>query len=40
MEKPLQVLNIFNDLFGEERVDMQGYSSLEEFKSWIYDAPI
>lgn len=40
MEKPLQVLNIFNDFFGEERVDMQGYSSLEEFKSWIYDAPI
>ena len=40
MEKSLQVLNIFNDFFGEERVDMQGYSSLEEFKSWIYDAPI
>lgn len=35
MEKPLRVLGIFNDFFGEERVDMQGYISLERFKSWL-----
>lgn len=35
MEKPLQVLDIFNDFFGEENVDMQGYYSLEDFKSGI-----
>lgn len=35
MEKPLRVLDIFNDFFGEERVDMQGYMSLERFKSWL-----
>lgn len=35
MDKPLRVLGIFNDFFGEERVDMQGYMSLERFKSWM-----
>lgn len=35
MEKPLRVLSIFNDFFGEERVDMQGYISLERFRSWL-----
>lgn len=35
MEKPLRVLGIFNDFFGEERVDMQEYMSLERFKSWL-----
>lgn len=40
MEKPLQVLGIFNDFFGEERVDMQGYMSLERFKGWMLSAPI
>lgn len=35
MEKPLRVLGIFNDFFGEERIDMQGYISLERFKSWL-----
>ena len=35
MEKPLRVLDIFNDFFGEERIDMQGYMSLEGFKSWM-----
>lgn len=35
MEKPLRVLGIFNDFFGEERIDMQGYMSLEGFKSWM-----
>lgn len=40
MEKPLRVLSIFNDFFGEERVDMQGYPSLEEFRNWLYSTPI
>lgn len=40
MEKPLRVLGIFNDFFGEERVDMQGYMSLERFKSWLNLTPI
>lgn len=40
MEKPLRVLSIFNDFFGEERVDMQDYISLERFKSWLRIAPI
>lgn len=40
MEKPLQVLDIFNNFFGEDKVDMQGYLSLNEFESWINTAPI
>lgn len=35
MEKPLRVLSIFNDFFGEDKVDMQGYWSLDKFKSWL-----
>lgn len=35
MNRPLRVLGIFNDFFGEERIDMQGYCSLDEFKSWL-----
>ena len=35
MYKPLRVLGIFNDFFGEDKVDMQGYWSLDEFKSWL-----
>lgn len=35
MDKPLRVLGIFNDFFGEDKVDMQGYWSLDEFKSWM-----
>lgn len=35
MDKPLRVLGIFNDFFGEDKVDMQGYWSLDEFKSWL-----
>lgn len=40
MEKPLQVLGIFNNFFGEERVDMQGYPELNEFSSWMSTSPI
>ena len=40
MEKPLRILEIFNDFFGEDRVDMQGYWSLDKFKAWINIEPI
>lgn len=35
MEKPLKVLNIFNEFFGEDRVDMQGYLTLESYTDII-----
>lgn len=35
MDRPLRVLGIFNDFFGEDKVDMQGYWSLDKFKSWM-----
>lgn len=35
MDRPLRVLSIFNDFFGEDKVDMQGYWSLDKFKSWL-----
>ena len=40
MDKPLRVLSIFNDFFGEDKVDMQGYLSLDEFKSWMNIEPL
>lgn len=40
MERPLRVLSIFNDFFGKDRVDMQGYWSLDKFKSWMNIEPI
>ena len=40
VEKPLRILGIFNDFFGEERVDMQDCCSLDEFKSWMNETPI
>lgn len=40
MEKPLRVLGIFNDFFGEDNVDMQGCYNLDFFKSWISTQPI
>jgi hypothetical protein len=40
MEKPLRVLSIFNDFFGEDKVDMQGYWSLDKFKSWMNIEPL
>lgn len=33
MEKPNQILRIFQDFFGEDKVDMQGFPSKEEFYS-------
>lgn len=40
MDRPLQVLGIFNDFFGEDKVDMQGYWSLDKFKSWMNIEPL
>lgn len=40
MDKPLRVLSIFNDFFGEDKVDMQGYWSLDKFKFWMYTEPL
>ena len=40
MDKPLRVLGIFNDFFGEDKVDMQGYWSLDKFKSWMNITPL
>lgn len=40
MDKPLRVLGIFNDFFGEDKVDMQGYWSSDEFKSWMNMEPL
>ena len=40
MYKPNQVLTIFNDFFGEDKVDMQGFISVDKFKSWLAITPI
>ena len=40
MDKPNRVLTIFNGFFGENRVDMQGFMSIGEFKSWLDITPI
>lgn len=40
MDRPLRVLSIFNNFFGEDKVDMQGYWSLDKFKSWMSIEPL
>ena len=40
MDKPNQVLAIFNDFCGEDKVDMQGFMSVDELKSWLSVTPI
>lgn len=40
MDKPFKVLSIFNDFFGEDKVDMQGYLSLDEFKNLMKTDPL
>jgi hypothetical protein len=35
MEKPLQILEIFNEFFGEDRVDMQGFPTLAEVRTTL-----
>lgn len=37
LSKPLEVLDIFNNFFGEERVDMQGYPSLGAIEDAVKD---
>ena len=39
LEKPRAVLNIFNEFFGEEYVDMQGFASFDAVKSHFYNTP-
>lgn len=40
MDIPNKVLDIFNEFFGEERVDMQGFPDIETFKTWICQTPV
>ena len=40
MDKPNRVLAIFNDFFGEDKVDMQRFMSVDELKSWLEVTPI
>lgn len=40
MDKPNQVLAIFNDFFGEDKVDMQGFISADKLKPWLDATPI
>lgn len=40
MDKPLQVLSIFNDFFGVDKVDMQGVWSEDRLRSWLEAEPI
>ena len=40
MDKPNQVLAIFNDFFGEDKVDMQEFMSVDELKAWLDVTPI
>lgn len=40
MDKPNQVLAIFNDFFGEDKVDMQGFISVDRLKSRLDVTPI
>lgn len=40
VDKPFRILGIFNDFFGEDKVDMQGYYNLDSFKSWLNIEPL
>lgn len=40
MEKPRRILEIFNDFFGESRVDMQGFMSIDELKQSLSNKDI
>lgn len=37
IEKPLRILEIFNDFFGEDMVDMQGYPTLAQVEAQLPD---
>ena len=40
MDKPNQVLAIFNDFFGEDKVDMQGFMDIDGLKIYLSTIPI
>lgn len=40
MEKPLLILEVFNEFFGEDRVDMQGFASFEKIKTLFKDVEV
>lgn len=40
VEMPNKVLDIFNNFFGEERVDMQGFASKTRLKDYVLGMPI
>ena len=40
MDKPREVLEIISDFYGEDRVDMQGFPTLQEFKNYLSSTPI
>ena len=40
MDKPNQVLTIFNDFFGKDKVDMQEFIGVDKLKSWLAITPI
>ena len=40
MDKPNQVLAIFNGFFGEDKVDMQEFIGVDKLKSWLAITPI
>lgn len=40
MDKPLQILDIFNNFFGEDKVDMQGTCEEDTLKQWLKTEPI
>ena len=37
IERPLRILAVFNEFYGEDKVDMQGYPSLSEVESALPD---
>lgn len=40
MDKPREVLEIMSDFYGEDRVDMQDFPTLQEFQDYLSTTPI
>lgn len=40
MDKPLKILDIFNDFFGENRVDMQRFTDFDTFKTQLLETEV
>ena len=40
MEKPNEIRRIFEDFFGEDKVDMQGFLTYEEFVEFLNVKPL